>query len=263
MNKFTIYLLFLSVLSLSSCLVPRKVTYVNNMSVDSLYRIQRIPELKVQKNDRISIVVSSKTPELAAPFNQEGGLYDVSEKGEVSSRVTGPSSKGYLVNKNGNIDFPILGSIHVEGLTIDEIKSMLQNRLISEKYINEPVVSVEMINLRVMMMGEVNGVGMLNIEDGELNLLEAITQSGGLTNNAESQEITVIREEDGNRKMYTTNIENTELFNSPVFNLKQNDIVYVKPKSAVMTPRQDLSWRYIGMFTSILALSASIIAIGK
>ena len=259
-----IFLAILSLFLLNSCLVSRKVTYFNNMNVDSLYKVSEIPTISIQKYDRLNILITSNPPELAALFNQDNASYSVNEKGQVNASTVQPSTtKGFLVDKEGNIEFPILGTIHVEGLTLEEVKSVLKGKLINEKYISNPSVKVELVNLKVMMMGEVGSVGILNIPDGNINLLEAIVRSGGLTNNATPNEITVIREENGNRKMYMNNIEDVNIFNSPTFHLKQNDIVYVRPKSATITPREDLSWRYFGMATGIITLGFTILALFK
>ncbi len=262
MNKLIISLIALSLLALSSCVVSKKVTYLENMVVDSLYKTKEIPPIIIQKYDRLSINIGSKTPELAAPFNQEGGIYNVDDKGQITTSNTGTTTeKGYLVDKDGNIDFPVLGKISAEGKTLDELKGHIYNRLVNENLINAPLVRVELLNLKITMMGEVASVGLLNINDGQISLLEAITRSGGLTTNAATNEITVIREENGYRKMYVNDIENVDLFNSPTYYLKQNDIVYVKPKSAVPTPREDLTWRYVGFATGLLTLGVSLLAL--
>ena len=262
MNRLIISLFALTLFVLSSCVVSKKVTYLENMVPGSEYPMQEIPTLKIQKYDRLSIIISSKTPELAAPFNPDGGIYNVGDKGEITTSATGvPTEKGYLVDKNGNIDFPVLGVIKAEGKTAEELKSFITDRLVKENLINSPLVRVELLNIKIMMMGEVGAVGILNVPDGQISILEAITRSGGLTTNALTEAITVIREENGYRKMYTSNIEDVNLFDSPVYYLKQNDIVYVKPRSAVPTPREDLTWRYIGFATGMLTLGVSLIAL--
>jgi polysaccharide export outer membrane protein len=263
MNRLIISLIAIAMLTLSSCVISKKVTYLENMVVDSLYKMQDIPELKIQKYDRLSITISSKTPELAAPFNPDGGIYNVGDNGEITTSGAGggTTEKGYMVDRNGNIDFPVLGNIPAEGKTVDELKKFIYGRLINENLINSPLVRIELLNLKVMMMGEVGSKGIINVQDGQMSLLEAITRSGGLTNNAVTEEITVIREENGYRKMYVSNIEDVNFFNSPTFYLKQNDIVYVKPRSAVPTPREDLTWRYVGFATGLLTLGVSLVAL--
>lgn len=262
MNRLIISLIALTVFTLSSCVVSKKVTYLENMIPGTDYPVLEVPTLKIQKYDRLSIIISSKTPELAAPFNPDGGIYNVGDKGEISTSTTGaPTEKGYLVDRNGNIDFPVLGIIKAEGKSTEELKNYIKDRLVNENLINAPLVRIELLNLKIMMMGEVKGVGILTVPDGQITILEAITRSGGLTTNALTKEITVIREENGNMKMYTSDIEDVNLFQTPTYHLKQNDIVFVKPISAVPTPREDLTWRYIGFATGLLTLGVSLLAL--
>ncbi|MEI5985191.1 MULTISPECIES: polysaccharide biosynthesis/export family protein [Sphingobacterium] len=262
MKKIIFGISVFTLLLLNSCLVSKKVVFVEDMSPNLQYEMEKIPPLKIQANDRLSIQVGSKNPELAAPFNNESGLYTVDEKGAILSNVVG-SDRGYLVDQNGNIEFPILGTLNVEGKSIDEIKNLIKSRLEGDKILNDATVKVELTNLKIIMMGEVGGIGILNVPDGQINLLEAITRSGGLTNNAMTNEVAVIREENGTRKMYLNDIEKVALFESPTFHLKQNDIVYVKPRTAVTTPREDMTWRYIGMFTGLTTLVFTMLAVFK
>ena len=260
MKKYFFWIALFCLFSLNSCLIPQKVVYVKDMVIDSAYLAQTAPPLRVQNNDRLSIQVSSKNPELAAPFNLGNGGYLVDEQGKVnlsSSIVT----NNYLVGNNGSIDFPILGSIQVKGKTTDEIRYTIEDRLKSENLINDPQVKVDLLNLKITMMGEIGGVGTINVPEGRITLLEAISNAGGLTSNALSDQVMVIREENGVRKMYVNNVEETEIFNSPTYYLQQNDIVYVKPKAAKRTPREEQNWRYITMGTSLITLTFTLFAL--
>lgn len=261
MKKILMLMCAVSLLGLNACLVAKKVVYVKDMSLDTAYRTLAIPPLKIQKSDRLSILVSSKNQELAAPFNAESGLYSVSERGAINTLENNLVGKGYLVDQSGNIEFPILGTINVMGKTLDEVKEQIKGTLINNKLINAPIVKVELLNLKVMMMGEVSSVGVVDVPDGRITLLEAITRSGGLTTNAKEDEIMVIREENNERKMYINNIEDVNIFNSPTYYLQQNDVVYVRPKAAKLSEREQSSWRYIGMFTALISLGVSMVAI--
>lgn len=260
MEKHFFWMSLICVLCLHSCLVPKKVVYVKDMVIDSAYLAQPAPALRVQPGDRLSIQVSSKNPELAAPFNLNVGGYLVDEVGNVNMK-TASATDNYLVGNDGTVEFPILGSINVEGKTIKAIRSDIENRLISQSLINDPLVKVDLLNLKITMMGEVGGVGVLNVPEGRITLLEAINNAGGLSTNALPDEVLVIREEEGVRKMYVNNIEETEIFNSPTYYLQQNDIVYVKPRAAVRSPREEQNWRYITMGTSLLSMVFTVIAL--
>lgn len=256
--------ILITLCGLNSCLVPKKVVYIKDMSPDVIYKIAEEPLSKLQESDRIQITVSAKTPELAIPFNQQSGLYSVNEQGNITVDGTGAiKERGYLIDQNGNIQFPILGSLKVAGLTVNEVEGLIKNSLEARKLITEPFVKVELLNMKVMVMGEIGRVGILDAPEGKLNLLEAITRSGGVKSNGLTKEICVIREEAGQRRMYVNNIESVELFDSPVYHLQQNDIIYIKPRSGVSTPREDMSWRYITYFTSVITLGISVLTLIK
>lgn len=245
------------VFTMNSCLVSRKIVYVNDLKPDSAYKVVPIPPLRIQKNDRLSIQVSSKNPELAVPFNNQAGLYNVTEKGAVNTSYV---DRGYLVDQQGNIEFPIIGTLNVEGMTLDGLRDFLKDKLVSAQLLTSPVVKIELINLKVMLMGEV-GNKIINAPDGRLTLLEAITMGGGLSGNATTDKIAVIREENGVRKIYYNDIESKEIFNSSTYYLQQNDIVYVEPKASVTRGDEARSWRIVSMMMSVVGLATTIWAV--
>jgi|SRR5690606_37044934 len=252
-------LLIAAMFLFSSCLVSKKVIFVEDMLPDTTYSMMEPPPLQIQNGDRLAIVISSQMPELAAPFNAGVGSYQVDGKGDVMTSTTPRANKGYLVDDQGMIDFPILGSIYVNGLTIDQIKNIIKHQLIKEKFISDPVVSVELVNLRINMMGEVNRVGVLEVPDGRITLLEAITHAGGLTVNAASNRIRVIRQNDGEQMVFVNDIMSRDIFESPTYYLQQNDIVYVEPRDAEITPKVQQNWRYVGTGVSLLGTVFAIL----
>ncbi|WP_275149917.1 polysaccharide biosynthesis/export family protein [Elizabethkingia meningoseptica] len=260
MNKFILGLTVFGLILLNSC-VSKKIVYVQDMLPDTEYPIADAPVLHLQKNDRVSIQVSAKSLELAAPFNTVAGTYKVGTDGSISTGIDQSSnSQGYLIDREGNIAFPVLGNLHVEGLTLEEVRDLVRNRLINEKLINEPIVKVEILNFKISVTGAI-GNRVLDAPDGRMTLLEAITKAGGLGVNAAPDKITVIREEDGVRRKIVTNIQSQEIFNSPAYYLKQNDIVYIEPRSAEVTPREDRFWRYFGVGTGILGTVISVLTL--
>lgn len=242
----------------SSCLVSKKVVFVEDMIPDTTYSMMEPPPLRIQKGDRLDILISSQMPELAAPFNVGIGAYKVDEQGDVSTSSTARDNKGYLVDDHGRIDFPILGSIYVENQTIDAVKNRIKGRLVDEKFISDPVVNVELINLKINIMGEVNSVGVIEVPDGRITLLEAITQAGGLTVNAAPERIRVIRQTDGERMVFVNDLLSQDIFESPTYYLQQNDIVYIEPAGAETTPRVERNWRY---FTTTIGLLGTVFAV--
>lgn len=242
-------------LCMNSCIVSQKVTYLKDLKPENSYPVATIPPLRIQKNDRLSIEVLAKNAELAAPFNNQVGSYTNSEFKSANT-----SNGGYLVDQQGNIEFPILGTLNVEGMSIDGIRDFLKDKLESNNLLSSPVIKIELKNLKVIVMGEA-GNQVITAPDSRLTLLEAIVMAGGLSNNATTDKIAVIREEDGVRKIYYNDIESKDIFNSPTYYLQQNDIVYVEPKAAVRGGDEARTWRIISMVTSILTMSATIVAL--
>lgn len=255
MKRWFLAMAVFAVFFMNSCLIPKKVVYVEDMEIDKNYQVLTQPVLKIQKNDRLSIVVSVKDLELAAPFNQLAGGYQVSEKGEIQTRnINTVNHSGYLVDQQGEIDFPILGTVAVEGKTLEELKGYLIGQLEGKGLLQNPIIKIELLNLKINMMGAVQSIGVLNVPDAKITLLEAISKSGGLKANASPTEITVIREENGQRKMIQTDITQYDIFNSPAYHLQQNDIVYVKPKFGEMTVSQQNNRFYLSTTVSLVSL---------
>ena len=262
MNKFILGLILFSVISLNSC-VSKKIVYVQDMIPDTEYPVAEAPALKLQKNDRLSIQVSAKSLELAAPFNTVAGTYKVGNDGSVSTGIDQSSNaQGYLIDREGNIAFPVLGNFHVEGLTLEEVRDLIRSRLINDRLINEPIVKVEILNFKVSITGAI-GNRIIEVPDGKITLLEAITKAGGIGVNAAPDKITVIREEDGIRRKIVTNIQSQEIFNSPAYYLKQNDIVYIVPRTTEVTPREDRFWRYFGTGMGLIGTVISVLTLIK
>ncbi|PRD57436.1 sugar transporter [Sphingobacterium gobiense] len=232
------------------------------MEPDTAYMALEAPVLRLQKNDRVQIVVSANAPELAAPFNGGVGSYRVGDDGSVSTTVD-RSAAGYIVDQTGAIDFPILGKMQVEGRTLDQVREMVRGQLVAKEYINNPTVKVELLNLKISVMGAVGGQQVLQVPEGRITLLEAINQAGGLAVVADPQAVLVIREENGLRRKIVNDIESRSIFDSEAYYLQQNDIVYVEPKMAVNTPREQRNRAYIGFGMGMFAFAISLFALFK
>lgn len=247
----------LSLMLLNACFVAKKTVYVQDMTEDSLYRVKSNPELKIQKGDKLNILVTAKDPELSVPFN--GVSYVIDAESRTLSNDQKMSGQNYIVDQEGNIHFPILGELHVDRLTLDQVQQLIAGKLVSDKLITDPIVKVSILNFKIIVSGAVRQEIVLDVPDGRLSILEAITKAGGLGVNAAPDRVTVIREEEGMRFRTVNNIESQEIFDSPVYYLKQNDIVYVEPKSGENTPREERKWRLMGTVLGSLTLILSVI----
>jgi len=261
MKNYTfLFLLLAGVLLLNSCITGKKVVYVEDMLADTVYSAFNPSTLKIQKNDRLNIWVSARTPELAVPFNQGGAGVSYRSTLDIDGNSSSASTQhgAYLVDENGNIEFPILGTIKLEGLSTMQARDYLKNLLIDEQLIAEPIVKVEMTNLSVSVVGEVTQQRIISSPDSRLTILSAIAGARGMTKDANPNKVHVIREENGQRKIYTHDIESKDFFDSPGYYLQQNDIVYVEAKAAKLDSGQETSWRII---TSSFGLVAAVFSI--
>lgn len=177
------------------------------------------------------------------------------------SGTTGTSNlNGFHVDKDGYIEFPIFGKIRVEGLTRQQAADVIQTKL-REKYVKDAVVSVELLSFHVVVMGGVQGEQILNINKDRFTLLEALTMAGGFKYGAFRDNVLVIREENGEVWTYRVDVTRlSDLLNSPVYYLQQNDIVYIEPGGAASV-EESPAQKYIASISSILGFVTSITAL--
>lgn len=217
------WLMFAALVALlASCTTPAKLAYFRDLLYDTPYLAKQAPELRLQVDDKISIQVFSTDAELAAPFNVGSGL--VSGSGQM---LASSSASTYTVDKHGDINFPVLGTMHVQGKTLNEVKEWVSSEIIRLGYIREPIVNVEMENFSITVLGE-TGQSVMPVQGSSINILQVLARSGGTTEYSKIPDVMVIRTEEGVRMAYSINLQSKELFDSPVFYLRQNDIVYVK-----------------------------------
>jgi polysaccharide export outer membrane protein len=205
------------------------MVYLQDAGMDMTAKINNYEGVKIQKDDVLSIVVYSKTSELVEPFNLAtivpvsiGGIHLIAKQ---------PNTSGYTVDKNGEIDFPVFGKLRVEGLTREELSTFIKNKLIAENFVNDPIVMVRFLSFKIFVAGEVAKPGMYEITYDRITILEALAMAGDLTANGKRNNIKIIREKNGERKIYIVDLRTAELFNSPAYYLQQNDYIYVEPNN--------------------------------
>lgn len=244
---------------LSSCVSSKKFVYLQDMEQGEIYTILNKYEAVVHSNDRLAITVSSKSPELAIPFNANGGIYYVQSNGTIETSSTTTSQPGYRVDVDGNIEFPILGKLHVEGMKVSEVTDMIRDKIIEGKYIKDPLVSLEFLNFHYSVLGA-SGAGVYAVEGDRVTLLEAIAKSGDIASRGKVNKVAVIREKDGGRVMYMHDLRTKDIFESPCYYLQQNDIVYIEP-SYRKRDSEDTFWKYFTMATSMISALFGVIAL--
>ena len=252
-----ILLMAMLALALASCNTSKKIVYFQDIQVNRPEAITEARDITVQPKDQISILVSSKDPQLAALFNLPRVQYRV---GDNNMQNTNGDVSGYTLDTEGYIDFPVLGRLYVAGMTKSEIASFIKKRLMDENLINDPVVTVEFMNLYYSILGEVNSPGKYMITKDQITLLEALSMAGDLTIYGKRDAVFVVREEDGQRVTHWVDLRTQDLFHSPVYYLKQNDVIYVQPNKvrAGQSTINENSVKSVSLWISIASFLSSL-----
>lgn len=222
MKHFAKWMMLATLVLPVSCTTPARLAYLRDMEYDTPYLATPAPELRLQVEDKVNIQVFSTEEDLAKPFNAGSGVID-------GSGQTLGSSSSYTIDKMGNIDFPVLGTLHIEGKTLNELKNDIASEIVRLGYIREPLVKVEMENFTITVIGE-TGQSVMPVQGNSINILQVLARSGGTTELSKIPDVMVIRTEEGERVAHSINLQSKSLFESPVFYLQQNDVVYVKPR---------------------------------
>lgn len=256
MNR--LFLIICLIACLTACKTPEKINYIQDVEPGMTQPIESRQSIIIQPKDMLSIIVSTKDPELAAMFNMsvQANRAGVPTESYNSSQYL----SGYVVDNNGDIDFPVLGKIHAAGLSRWALQEKIAQELTERDLLKDMVVTVEFMNFKVSVLGEVKNPGTYSIEGDKVTVLEAIAMAGDLTVYGIRDEVYVIREENGERQNFKLDLRSKDIFNSPAYYLRQNDIIYVKPnevRAGQSTINQN-SVRSISLWLSISSLLTSI-----
>ena len=214
---------------ITGCGSSKNVAYFQNSDNVDLEMSRILYDARIMPKDVLSITVNTTDPEAAAPFN-----LTVATAQSLSTRITAttqPSLQSYIVDNEGNIDFPLIGKIHLGGLTKNEAENLIYERI--KPFMNaaeNPIVTVRMINYKISVLGEVSRPGMFTVANEKINILEALAQAGDLTIYGVRDRVKLIREDaSGKKEIHVLNLNDANIINSPYYYLQQNDIVYVEP----------------------------------
>lgn len=222
---------FIAVMALSSCSAPKNITYMQGFSNEAVQALASQRRLTVQPDDRLSIVVNSKDPDLATVFNLPVAQTRIGATSGSGSNTNGQVS-AFTVDESGNIEYPILGTIHVGGMTRKEIAAEISRQLITNKLLSDPLVTVEFLNATVSVLGDVSSPGEYPINRENMTILQALSKAGDLNITGMRDNVLVVREENGKDRAYRIDLTDTEnLMTSPAYYLQQNDVVYVEPNN--------------------------------
>lgn len=222
--------------AVASCGTPKNIPYFQDIQDGSLESVTVAKTIRLLPGDKISVIVNCREQQLASMFNLSYATrYVGAVNSEVSSAGNSSGVQGYMVDADGCIDIPVLGPIKVAGLTRDETARLIKNELISRELLKEAVVTVEYLNLKVSVLGEVSRPGRYGIDRDEFTILDALSAAGDLTIFGQREHVKVLRVENGMRRTYEVNLCSArEVLSSPVYYLQQNDIVIVDPNDVRM-----------------------------
>lgn len=265
MNKKIFVPLIALLLVLTSCKTKEKVSqlnYLQNVENIATEVSQKTSRSTIQAGDQLSIIVTAKNMDVVKPFNQ--GYYSSQNSiGPGGSTQNSNLEKSYLVNSEGNIDFPILGSVNTTQKTLEELKIELTERV--STYVKNPTINVKFLNFKVTILGEVARPGVYTITDVNSSILNAIGLAGDLTMYGKRDDILIVRNVNGQTTKDRLNLMDGNLITSPYYQLKQGDVIYVsatptKDKTARLDPNTNV---YIAVAGTIIGLAGIFITIFK
>lgn len=225
------FLIAVAVALLTSCIASRKLTYLRDMEADCSVAMPVPMAVTLLPGDKITVVVSSRD-------NKLSDLFNLSDASVIMTRDNGTAllrgnALPYTVDDAGYIDFPVMGKLHVGGLTRDSVAKFVKQQLFDRGLLADAVVYVEFANLGVTVLGEVRAPGRIPFNDDRLTLLEAIGLAGDLTSNGDRSNVLVMRHEGNASHAYRIDLRSAEsVYSSPAYYLRQGDVVYVEPRRA-------------------------------
>ena len=259
MKRF-IYLVLLSV-ALVSCRTAQdnNLAYFKNLPPESAGTLPGTGgyDIRLQPADELCITVSSMVPEATAMFNAP--LNNVAPRGDVNTTAS-PRLATHIVDHQGDIILPVIGKVHVAGMTTNEVEQMIQKRVAAQ--VKDPYVQVQLVGFYVNVMGEVKQPQRLTVTRDRFTVLDALAQCGDLTEWGERSGVTVIRQhEDGHNSYYRINLADSHMMTSPAFFLQQNDVVYVQPnKIKIDNSKYNLNNAYKLSVISTIVSATSVVA---
>ena len=227
-KKYVLFLILGTLIIFVSCVDTRKVTYFPDLGEGVIPSSAVNLEPVINKSDILSISVTSPNPDATVMFNAPNMAANqtTAAAGNIS-----PSS-GYLVSQEGFIEFPALGKIMAAGITKQKLKEDITQKLTESKLLIDPIVSIRLLNYRVTVLGEVARPTVVTVPNERISILEAIGLAGDITVYGKKENVLLIREEKGSKVIKRINLNSSEIFSSPYYYLKSNDVVYVEPNSA-------------------------------
>lgn len=217
---------FIAVISVS-CASQKRAWYLQDAKPFTPEQIAEIGQIRIKPLDRLTIVINSRDPELAVPFNSSTSLGSLS--GIATGSTTTQSLQILTVDQDGMLEMPVIGKIECKGKTRDELSTAIANKIIEGGYINDPIVNIQFADMKIAVTGEVARPGYYDVTRDKVSIFDALAMAGDITIYGIRTDVSVIRVQDGVRTIEYLDLTSKEVFSSPAFYIQQNDIIYVKP----------------------------------
>lgn len=250
MKKLLILFILAMGLILPSCANRKKIVYFQSSEGDSTVMDLQSYEMRYRTGDFLYIQVAGATPEAVEIFNPEMAKLRETYTGDY--RSDNPQTTGYIIDKEGNINFPVLGKIKAAGKTKLELEQTLLEKL--DGHIDMPVLNIRLRNFKISVLGDVRSPGTYTIATERVTLLEAIGIAGDLNITAKRKNVLVIRSSYGKKQEFRIDLTKNDLFSSPVYYLQQNDVVYIEPNQAKMNTS-----KFSPVYSILISVSSLII----
>ena len=206
----------------------KKINYLQDVNKDTSMPMKENKGIIIQPQDQLSIIVTSRDPRMAAEFNLSVSMFytgsELATGGGASQRIT-----GYVVNNDGDIQFPSLGKLHVAGLNRWELQDLVKDKLADTGLLRDAVVTVEFLNFKISVLGEVTAPGTYSVTGDKITIFQALALARDLTIYGQRENVQVIREQNGRRQIFSLDLTGSDIFSSEAYYLQQNDVVYVTP----------------------------------
>lgn len=247
---------------LCSCVSQRKLSYLRDVTAESADSINQtytpLKENYITKGDLLSIFVNAMDIQAVQAFNLPVANVQNLGSRQVSSNIGGGSLQGYWVDPEGNIEFPVLGKLYVEGMTTTQLRDTLT--LLISQSVKDPIININFMNFFVTILGEVKSPGRHAVGSQGMTIFEALGLAGDLTIYGKRNNVLISREVDGKMEFARLNLNDEAIFASPYYHIRQNDVIYVEPNNARAISSQNIPL-YLSMVTTLGSMATLIVSI--
>ena len=252
---------------LASCKVPKDVVYfqeIDKLTIEQKQAMAQEYSATICEDDLLTITVTASEPTVVVPFNPPTTVYG--SQGETQVTMT-QQLHAYLVDKEGYINFPVLGRVKASGFTKQQLSDNLQKQI--AQYVKDAMINIQIVNYKITMMGEFSRPGAITVRNDRISILDAIGQAGDLTINGNRKNILIIRNKNGVPETGRIDLTDPALFASPYYYLKQNDVVYAEPNDAkkknanYSSAQQYTVTVFSAILSSVSLITTSVIALTR